>query len=62
MGRRSRSAGFKHGSGFDGEEDGAKAHGAEVAGEEGFTVGVDVWDEAFKRYDDGDAAEEEDEG
>lgn len=59
--RGERRAGFEKCAGFDGEEDGAEAHGAEVAGEERFAVGVNVWDEALEGEHDGDAAEEEDE-
>ena len=58
--RGQRRAGFEEGAGFDGEEDGAETHGAEVAGEEGFAVGVDVRDEAFEGENDRDAAKEED--
>ena len=54
---RDGGAVLEHGAGFDDEEEGAEAHGAEVAAEEGLAVGADVGDEALDGEDDGDAAE-----
>ena len=50
------------GAGFDGQEEGAETHGAEVAAEEGLAVGADVRDPAFEGQHDWDAADDEDEG
>ena len=59
---RQRGARLQHGAGLDGEEDPAQAHGAEVPAEERFGEGADVGDPGVEHGDDGDAAEEEDEG